>query len=141
MLPQRDRAKLVNLMYNWGINDAEKVIKLLKTKRDLHGCATALLAAQHVFGVKSRIAKESEDEIVIQATKCLWKEKEGWTPEICAAIEAYEIGLVKGINKNVQHICTKRRSKGDKVCELLLKMKNSLLYISLDLHLTITSIL
>lgn len=59
MLPQRDRAKLVNLMYNWGINDAEKVIKLLKTKRDLHGCAIALLAAQHVFGVKSRIAKES----------------------------------------------------------------------------------
>ncbi len=121
MLNEEGRRELAKLMYDWGLEDAERPIKILGIKRDLHGCAIALLAMHRIFGIKSRIVRETENEIVIQATKCLWKDKKGWTPAVCATIDMYEVGLVKGINKNIRHICTERRSKGDKVCELILK--------------------
>ena len=120
MLDAEGRRKLADVLYALG-GDADSVIRMLKIRRDLHGCAIALLAAQHTFGVRSRIVRESESEVVIQADSCMWKDKEGWAPEVCAAIEAYEIGLVKGIRGDVEHICTKRRSKGDTVCEVILR--------------------
>jgi hypothetical protein len=121
MLSKEDRGKLGELMYKWGVNDADRIVEMLEIERDLHGCAVALMATNGIFGIKSHIVKESDNEIIIHVTKCLWKDKEGWTPEVCASIERYEIGLIHGINKNVRYYCTKRRSKGDKVCEAILK--------------------
>jgi len=121
MLNANDRKKLAKLLYDWGISDADEAVKTLKIERNLHGCAVALLATNCIFGIKSYIAKENSDEIIIHATECLWKDKKNWTPDVCASIEEYDIGLVKGINKNVRYFCTKRRSKGDEVCEIVLR--------------------
>lgn len=121
MLSAEDRRKLASLLYEWGLNDAEEVVNTLKIKRDLHGCAIAILTANSVFGIRSKIVMEKKDEVVIHATECLWKNKRNWTPEVCASIDQYDIGLVTGINKNIRYSCLKRRSRGDEVCEIVLK--------------------
>jgi hypothetical protein len=121
MLKPEDRRKLAILLYEWGLNDAEEVVKTLRIKRDLHGCALAILAVNSVFGIRSKIVREGRDEVVIHATKCLWKDKKNWTPEVCATIDQYDIGLVAGINKSIRYYCLKRRSRGDPVCEVVLK--------------------
>ncbi len=123
VLDEKERKKLTQLMYEQGMSDADKVVETLKIKRNLHGCAIALMAGNRVYGIKSRIAKENSNEIIIHATECLWNGKRNWTPEVCASIENYDVGLVKGIDKNVEYYCTKRRSKGDNFCEVILKRK------------------
>ena len=123
MLNENEKKKLAQLMYEYGVNDADKAVKTLKIKRNLHGCAIAILATNCIYGIKSRIAKEDSNEVVIHARECRWKNKRNWTPEVCAAIEMYDVGLVKGIDKNVGYYCTKRRSKGDNICEIILKKK------------------
>ena len=124
LLDENERKKLTELMYEQGLSDADKVAETLKIKRNLHGCAIALMAANCVYGIKSRIAKENNNKIVIHARECLWKNKKNWTPAVCASIENYDVGLVKGIDKNVEYYCTKRRSKGDNFCEVILKRKD-----------------
>ena len=121
LLDEGEREKLAELVYEQGISDADEVIRTLKIKRNLHGYAVALMATNRVFGIKSYIAKENNNEIIIHATECLWKDKRNWTPKVCASIEKYDVGLIKGIDKSVKYYCTKRRSKGDKICEVILK--------------------
>jgi len=45
MLDENERKKLTQLMYEQGLNDADKVAETLKIKRNLHGCTVALMAA------------------------------------------------------------------------------------------------
>ena len=123
LLDENERKKLTDLMYEQGLSDADKGAETLKIKRNLHGGAIALMATNCVYGIKSRITKENNNEIVIHARECLWKNKRNWTPAVCASIENYDVGLVKGIDKNVEYYCTKRRSKGDNFCEVILKRK------------------
>ena len=125
MLDAEGRRKLARLMYEWGLRDAERVVEMLGIEKDLHGCALAVLAVNQVFGVKSRIVEEGEEYVVIQATSCMWRDKEGWTPEVCAAIDMYDVRLIKGICKDAEYVCTKRRSKGDPVCEVVLRLARS----------------
>ena len=82
----------------------------LGVRRGLRGCALALMSYHRIFGIKRSIAEESEDEIVIHATHCMWKDKRDWTPQICASIEAFEAGLVKGIDGSIRHHYSKRRA-------------------------------
>ncbi|MFZ3166179.1 MAG: hypothetical protein WA130_01100 [Candidatus Methanoperedens sp.] len=56
-------------------------------------------------------------------SKCMWKNKKEWTPEVCASIDGYGRGLSEGIDKNILHICTKRRSDGNNFCELVLRKR------------------
>lgn len=39
MLNENDRKKLAKLLYEWGISDADEVVKKLKIERNLRGCA------------------------------------------------------------------------------------------------------
>lgn len=121
LLDKEDRIKLTDLMHSWGLEDSEEAVKTLKIQRDLHGCAVAVLALHRIFGIKSSIASENETEIKIRATECLWKDKKGWSPEVCASIDAYERGLVEGVNSSIKNYYAKRRSRGDEFCELVLK--------------------
>ena len=123
MLGFDDRQKLSKILYDWGVADAEEIIRVLKIKRDLHGCAIAILAANNLFGIKSAIIKEEENKVVIHSSHCMWKNRKGWNPELCASIEQYEVGLVKGISKNVSYFCARRRSEGDRCCEVILTSK------------------
>jgi len=123
LLDDGERKKLAELVYEWGMNDADDAIAALGISRNLHGCAVAIVAMNCVFGIESRIIKEDNNEVIIHATECLWKNKRNWTPEVCASVERYDVGLVKGIDKNVDYYCTKRRSKGDSVCEAILRKK------------------
>jgi len=123
ILDSKGKKKLADMMYNWGFQDSDKVVKLLGIKRNLHGCAIALLTANHTFGSKNSIVKEDENEIVMHITSCRWKNRPDWNPALCVSTEQYELGLVNGINKNIDYLCTKRRSKGDNVCEVILKNK------------------
>lgn len=121
MLNKNERAGLTKIMYSWGIEDANEIVGTLKVERNLHGCAVALMGMRRIFGIKSHIAEENANEIKIHATECMWSNKKGWTPEVCASIDGYEKGLAEGIDKNILHICTKRRSAGDDFCELVLR--------------------
>jgi hypothetical protein len=118
LLGPDDRSKLEKMMEDWGLEHSEEVLKRLDVSRDLHSCALALMSYNRIFGMKSSIAKESEDRICIRVTDCMWKEKRDWTPEICASIEAFETGLVKGIDDSIKHYYKKRRSLGDEFCEM-----------------------
>lgn len=90
------------------------------------GCALALMSYHRIFGMKGSIAEESEDEIVIHAIHCMWKDKRDWTPKICASIEAFEAGLVRGIDSSIRHHYSKRRNLGHKVCEMHLPIEFSI---------------
>ncbi len=123
MLDKNERAGLTKMMYSWGLEDANEIVETLKIERNLHGCAVALMGMHRIFGIKSHIAEEYANEIKIHATECMWNNKKGWTPEVCASIDGYERGLAEGIDKNILHICTKRRSAGDDFCELVLRKR------------------
>jgi len=123
LLDSNGKKKLADMMYSWGFQDSDEVVKLLGIERDLHGCAIALIAANHAFGMKSQIVKENENEIVIHFTDCRWKDREDWNPKLCVSIDRCDHGLIEGINKDVKCIVTKRRSKGDEVCEAILHIK------------------
>ena len=124
---------LVPMRIRWGksasgigrmFNDVFHIVETLKIERNLHGCAIALMGMHRVFGIKSHIVEENANEVKIHATECMWKNKKEWTPEVCASIDGYERGLSEGIDKNILHICTKRRSDGDNFCELVLRNRD-----------------
>ena len=120
LLDPEDRIKLNKVMENWGIEHAKGIFKRLGASRDLHGYALALMSYHRIFGIKSLVVKETEDVVVIHVYRFMWKDKRGWTPQICASIEAFEAGLVKGIDDSIKHRYTKRKSLGDPVCEMYL---------------------
>lgn len=120
LLGPEDRIKLSKMMEDLGVEHSREILKRLGSSRDLHGCALALMSYHRIFGIESSIVKENEDEIVVHVSHCRWKDKRGWTPQICASIEAFEAGLVKGIDGSIEHHYTKRRSLGDEVCEMRL---------------------
>jgi len=121
LLDSTGKKKLTDMLYNWGFQDSDEVVKLLGINRNLHGCAIALITSNHAFAMKSHIVKETEDEIVIHVTDCRFKDRDDWTSKHCASIDRYDFGLIEGINKNVKLTVTKRRSKGDTVCEAILQ--------------------
>ena len=125
LLDSNGKKKLVDMLYDWGFKDSDEVVRLLGINRDLHGCAIALITANHAFAMKSHIVKETEDEIVIHVTDCRFKDRDDWTSKHCVSIDRYDHGLIEGINKNVKLTVTKRRSKGDDVCEAILKKKET----------------
>jgi predicted ArsR family transcriptional regulator len=112
-------AALSKMMYEKGLKSSGDFVKKLKLKRSLEGAAKALLALEETYGIESRITEKSPRRIVIRCTSCLWAGKKGWTPEVCASIEAYERGLVKGI-AGAKHHAAKRRSGGDEYCEIII---------------------
>jgi len=119
----KDSALLSEVMYNLGREQSKEMIKELDIEKNLHGCAIALLATYSIFGLKAKIVKEEKDEIIIHTSWCPWCKIKGWNPAICASMDMYEIGLIKGINPKVLHIVTKRRSMGSKICEIILRKK------------------
>ncbi len=121
LLDPGDRKKLSRMMEDWGREHADEALNRLHASRDLRGCALALMLYHRIFGIKSSIAKERDDEIVIHVSHCMWKDKRGWTPEICASIEAFETGLVNGVDPSIKHFYTSRRSLGDRVCVMHLQ--------------------
>lgn len=123
MLDTKNRVKLTRMMEEWGAIDADKVVKELRVNRNIHGCAIAVLAFHQLFAIESLIVEETEDRVVIHITKCKWKDKKGWNPGICASIAAYETGMVRSINQEVNPLYIKRRSQGDSICELILTKK------------------
>ena len=75
LLDSTGKKKLIDMLYDWGFQDSDEVVKLLGIDRDLHGCAIALITANHAFAMKSHIVKENEDEIVIHVTDCRCKNR------------------------------------------------------------------
>jgi len=122
LLDPGDRKELSRMMEDWGREHAEEALKRLRVSWDLHGCALVLMLYHRIFGIKSSIAKEMDDEVLIHVSHCMWKDKRGWTPEICASIEAFEAGLVKGVDPSIKHFYTSRRSLGDRVCVMHLQI-------------------
>jgi len=122
LLDEDERVKLATVMENMGLEHSKEIAKRLRLSKNLHDCALALMSYHRIFGIESRIVEETENEVVINVSKCMWKDKRGWTPEICTSIEGFETGLVKGINDSIRHFYSKRRSLGDEFCEMHLKL-------------------
>ena len=121
MVGDEDKARLSRMMEEWGLEHAEEIKERLDVTKGLQGCALALIAYHRIFGIDSSIAEESEDGLVIRVSHCMWKEKRDWTPQVCASIEAFERGIVKGIDGSIRHYYTMRRSLGDPYCEMHMK--------------------
>ena len=121
ILDEGERVKLAKVMENMGLEHSEEITKRLGLSKNLHGCALSLMAYHRIFGIRSHIAEETDREVVIRVSKCMWKDKRGWTPELCASIEGFETGLVKGIDGSLIHFYSKRRSLGDGFCEMHLR--------------------
>lgn len=113
-------AMLTNMMYKKGLRASGEYVKRLKLQRNVAGAAKALLSLERTYGIKSRVVKKTPKRIVIRCTSCRWWRKPHWTPEICASIESYERGLVKGI-AGARHYATKRKSRGDAYCEIIIE--------------------
>lgn len=122
MLDEKGKQNLTKLMHKEGLDQAEDTIKTLGVGREIKDCALALMSAHRIYGIKSHIAKETDNEVIIHCTDCMWSKKKGWTPAVCVSIQAFETGLVEGINKKINHSYTKRRSLGDKYCEIVLRV-------------------
>ncbi len=68
-------------------------------------------------GIKA-VFRETGKGLEIEIKECEWNVMEGWKPEHCASIEAYERGLAESLEKGLKHKCTARRSAGAKKCVL-----------------------
>jgi predicted hydrocarbon binding protein len=123
MLNKKRKKDLTILMFKEGFVKADETIKELGLNKGLKDCAIALMAFHRIFGIKSHISEEKERELRIRVTDCMWLNKRGWSPEICASLSAFEAGLIKGINKKIHHVYTKRRSLGHDYCEIVLSYR------------------
>lgn len=111
---------LNEVMYNIGHGQSIEILEMLNLKRDLEGCAYVLLAMHRVFGIKSKIIQKDNNKIVIHSMKCRWEgHVTKWNTRTCLSIDNYEAGLIEGILPLSEHAYTKRRSRGDDVCELV----------------------
>jgi hypothetical protein len=119
-------SNLNEVMYNIGLGQSTEILEMLDLKRDLEGCAYVLLAMHRIFGIKSKIIQKDNNKIVIHARKCRW---EGylskWDARTCLSIDNYEAGLIEGILPLSEHIYTKRRSRGDNICELVISFSDN----------------
>ncbi len=122
-LKKKRKKDLTLLMFKEGFVKAKETVKELGLGNDLKDCAIALMAYHRIFGIKSHISEKKEKELRIRITDCMWSNKKGWSPEVCASLSAFEAGLVKGINKKIHHIYTKRRSLGHEYCEIVLSYR------------------
>jgi len=60
LLAEDERGKLSRLMYERGLSDADEVVRALKIERDLHGCATALMAMIAFSGLKASLRRKTK---------------------------------------------------------------------------------
>ncbi|AKB77056.1 hypothetical protein MSHOH_0573 [Methanosarcina horonobensis HB-1 = JCM 15518] len=117
---------LNEVMYNIGIGQSTEILEMLDLERDLEGCAYVLLAMHRVFGIKSKIVHKDNHKIVIHARKCRWGgHLTKWNVRTCLSIDNYEAGLIEGILPLSKHEYTKRRSRGDDVCELVISFSGN----------------
>jgi len=77
LLDPGDRKELSRMMEDWGREHADEALKRLRISRDLRGCALVLMLYHKIFGIKSSIAREMDDEVVIHVSHCMWKDKRG----------------------------------------------------------------
>jgi hypothetical protein len=115
---------LNQVMYNIGRSQSLEILEELGLKKDLEGCAYAVLAVHRIFGIKSKIVQKDDNSVIIHASKCRW---DGyltkWNVRTCLSIDNYEAGLIEGILPLSEHAYTKRRSCSDDVCELVISLK------------------
>ncbi len=118
---------LNNVMYNIGLRQSTEILQMMGLKKDLEGCAYVLLVMHRIFGIKSKIVHKDDDKIIIHASKCLWEgHGTNWNTGTCLSIDNYETGLIEGILPLSRHAYTKRRSCGDKVCQLVISTNGKL---------------
>jgi len=120
---KKKKRNLTLLMFKEGFVRSRQIVETLGLGNDLKDCAIALMAFHRIFGIKSHISEEKEKELRIRITDCMWMNKRGWGPEICASLSAFETGLIRGINKKIHHIYDKRRSLGHEYCEIVLSYR------------------
>lgn len=112
---------LNEVMYNIGLGQSTEILEMLGLKRDLEGCAYVLLAMHRIFGIKSKIVQKNNNRVVIHARECRWGgHLTKWNARTCLSIDNYEAGLIEGILPASEHVYTKRRSRGDTICELVI---------------------
>lgn len=116
---------LNEVMYNIGLGQSTEILEMLDLKRNLEGCAYVLLAMHRIFGIKSKVVQKDNNKIIIHARKCRWEgHLAKWNTRTCLSIDNYEKGLIEGILPLSEHIYTKRRSRGNNVCELVISFSD-----------------
>ncbi|MDW7731556.1 MAG: hypothetical protein SCH66_03885 [Methanolobus sp.] len=114
---------LNDVMYNIGLRQATEILEMLDLQKNLEGCAYVLLTMHRMFGIRSKIVHNDNNRIVIHATKCQWGGHiPKWNAGTCISIDHYEAGLIEGILPHSKHEYTKRRSCGNNICELVIKL-------------------
>jgi hypothetical protein len=116
---------LNEVMYNIGLGQSTEILETLGLKRDLEGCTYVLLTMHRLLGIQSKIIQKNNNKIVIHARECCWRgHLTKWNIKTCLSIDNYEAGLIEGILPFSKHKYTKRRSRGDNVCELIINFED-----------------
>ena len=88
---------------------------------DFKSVGTFLGEAIKIFGVENEV-EVKEDMAVLTALKCPYG-LEGTNRELCEAVMAFDVGMVKTLGPNVTMEVAKTVAAGDPHCELLFKSK------------------
>lgn len=113
---------LKDVFYSIGYSQAERIRNELKLGTSMEDVALAVLAVDRIWGMKTKL-ENTNSGIVTKTYNCPWSKIKGWGPKYCAVLDFYEMGLVEGINPNIKHFYTKRRSLGHEYCEGVFEQK------------------
>jgi hypothetical protein len=118
LLEPSKRLGLSEMMKEGGVEHSGEVLEKLGVRRDLHGCALALMSYHRIFRIKRSIVKKSEDEDRYPRHPLHLERQEGLDSPDLRLLEAFEASLVKGIDGSIRHHYSKRRSLGHQVYEM-----------------------
>ncbi len=97
--------------------------KRFKEKFNLTGtpkdAAFTLITGHKLFGIKSRIVRDSKTKAVIQVLDCPWKEL--FTSQACDVLGNIEKGACEAIDQDISYAITKKLTDEDDICEFVVE--------------------
>jgi len=98
-----------------------EMLKLMSPGEDFKAVGTFYVQFLKMFGVNIEV-KVKKDEVVVEVPKCPYG-LEGTSRELCEAMMALDVSVVKTMSPNVTLEIVKRVAVGDPQCELSITPK------------------
>lgn len=101
-----------------GFKQGQKVQSEFKVaSKNFHQTLRVVVFANRLFGINSRVVEKNGAVAKTRITKCSWAGSDFWSAKPCAALSAWELGLVEGLNPDIKVKFLKRMSMGADCCE------------------------
>ncbi len=105
---------LANAAYRIGFDFGADLKETLHLGDSVEDIATAMDIEHKIFGMKAKIAEQSEQRIVYHCYKCAWKKY--FTPKLCVAIGKAEKGIANALNPRARYNVVQTRTMGKDFC-------------------------